>query len=76
MKHNPDDRSDNVDRIQNNIDRTMDNINKADDMIEETDDEKTRETLETKNERREDSITGLREEIQDEAKDKHNGTNR
>ncbi|MCT4543434.1 MAG: small acid-soluble spore protein Tlp [Vallitalea sp.] len=68
MKHNKDDRSDNVERIQYNIDKTLQNMHLADEMIEETDDEKMKETLQEKNERREQALNGMRREIQDEAK--------
>ena len=40
-KPNPDDRSDNVEKIQKNIDRTILNIELAEDMISNTSDEKT-----------------------------------
>jgi small acid-soluble spore protein (thioredoxin-like protein) len=73
MKSKPDDRSDNVDRIQNNISNTIQNIQRAEDMIEETDDEKMKETLTQKNQRREQSLNSLRREIKDEAIDKING---
>lgn len=73
MKNKPDDRSDNVDRIQNNISNTIDNIHRAEEMIEETDDENMKETLIQKNQRREQSLNSLRREIKDEAIDKING---
>lgn len=70
MQHKPDDRSDNVDRIQYNIDKTIQNIHLADEMIEKTDDEKMKKTLEEKNRRREESLNSMRNEIRDEACDK------
>lgn len=73
MKQNPDDRRDNVNRIQYNIDRTIENIREAEDMIEETDDKKMKETLDAKNERRKEALLGMREEIKDEAIDKQDG---
>lgn len=63
----PDDRKDNVERIQENIDNTILNMRRADEMIEETPDETMRENLKEKNERREDALKGLRSEIRDEA---------
>lgn len=42
MKSKPDDRKDNVDKIQYNIDKTIQNCELADEMISETDDEKTK----------------------------------
>lgn len=73
MKNKPDDRRDNVDRIQHNISNTIQNIELADEMIEKTDDEKTKKTMTEKNERREDALNAMREEIKDEAIDKRNG---
>ena len=62
MKNNPDDRSNNVARIQQNIDNVLENINLANEMIP-----KTVETLEERNEKRERDLKGLRKEIKDEA---------
>lgn len=67
MKNNPDDRSNNVARIQQNIDNVLENINLANEMIDKTDDPKTVETLEERNEKRERALKGLRKEIKDEA---------
>ena len=73
MKHNPDDRKDNVERIQKNINRTIRNIEMADEIIPKTDDDNNRKALEEKNERRLDALDGLRKEIRDEAIDRKNG---
>ena len=73
MKVNPDDRRDNVDKIQQHINDTLDNIHKANDMIEITDDEKTKQDLKAKNERREEALNSFRNEIRDEALDKEKG---
>ena len=73
MKNKPDDRRDNVDRIQHNISHTIQNIELADEMIEKTDDEKTKEAMIEKNERREEALNAMRKEIKDEAIDKENG---
>lgn len=67
MKPNPDNRADNVMRIQNNIDMTIDNIQRANEMIEKTPDEKMKQELIAKNERREKALNGMRREIRDEA---------
>lgn len=67
MKNKPDNRDDNVDRIQRNIDSTVQNIRLAEDMIKVTDDEKTKRDLTEKNERREEALHGLKKEIKDEA---------
>ncbi len=73
MENKPDDRRDNVDRIQHNISNTIENYNLAEESIEITSDPKTKKTLEAKNERRLDALNGMRSEIRDEAIDKRNG---
>ncbi|WP_238886649.1 small acid-soluble spore protein Tlp [Clostridium sp. YIM B02551] len=67
MKNKPDDRSNNVERIQHNISNTIRNCELADETIERTDDPHTKEVLSAKNERREEALKGMREEIRDEA---------
>jgi len=67
MKPNPDDRSDNVERIQKNINHTIHNMELAEEMIEKTDDPKMKEDLIEKNKRRERALEGFRKEIRDEA---------
>ena len=67
MKPNPDDRSDNVQRIQDNIDNTIKNINLANELIEESDNYKEVQDMIEKNKRREESLDALRSEIKDEA---------
>lgn len=73
MKSKPDNRKDNVDRIQYNIDKTIQNCELADEMIAKTDDEKTKKTLAEKNKNREEALDSMRKEIKDEAIDKQNG---
>lgn len=73
MQSKPDDRRDNVDRIQYNIDKTILNCELADEMIAKTDDPKMKETLQEKNERRESALHKMREEIRDEALHKESG---
>jgi small, acid-soluble spore protein tlp len=68
-KPKPDDRSDNVERIQANINHTIQNMEAAEEMIEKTDDGKMKEALEEKNDRRRDALEGFRAEIRDEALD-------
>lgn len=65
---NPDDRSDNVERLQKNINTTIRNMEAADEMIAETPDAKMKQTLKEKNERRRDALSGFRQEIGDEAR--------
>lgn len=73
MKSKPDDRRNNVDRIQHNISNTIENIELAEEMIAKTDDNKMKNTMAEKNDRRRDALKGMREEIKDEAIDKKNG---
>ena len=67
MKNNPDNRKDNVERIQKNINMTIHNMELADEMMAKTDNYKTKEELSAKNERREEALKGMRKEIKDEA---------
>ncbi len=63
----PDDRSNNVDRIQFNINHTIRNMEAAEDMMSKVDDPTQKRELEEKNDRRRDALQGMREEIKDEA---------
>lgn len=72
MKHNPDDRRDNVERIQNNIDNTIKNMEIADEIIASTEDSKKKKALKSKNKRREDALEGMISEIKDEADAREN----
>ncbi len=67
MKNNPDNRSDNVEKIQKNIDFTISNIRRANEMKNKTSDEKAQKELEAKNDRRQQALNSLRNEIKDEA---------
>ncbi len=73
MKNKPDDRRDNVDKIQENIDNTIMNMEAADEMISQSDDSEMIENLIEKNDRREAALDSMRREIADEAKDKKKG---
>lgn len=70
MKNHPDDRSDNVEKIQNNIDNTIQNMEAAKEMIAVTDNDKTKKNLKEKNKRRGEALDSMKAEIQDEAQDK------
>ncbi|RPF48246.1 small acid-soluble spore protein (thioredoxin-like protein) [Hydrogenoanaerobacterium saccharovorans] len=72
MKNNPDNRKDNVERIQRNIDYTISNIHRANEVIDETSDENAKRELQAKNERREKALEGMRHEIKDEAEYRKN----
>lgn len=73
MKPKPDNRKDNVERIQSNINHTIQNIELASDMMDKVDNPKTRQELQKKNERREAALEGMREEIRDEANAREKG---
>lgn len=65
----PDDRSDNVEKLQEMIQNTMENIRESRDYVKAHADELTpeeRANIEQKNQRREESIEGFCSEIQDE----------
>ncbi|MGI6563420.1 MAG: small acid-soluble spore protein Tlp [Clostridia bacterium] len=66
-KPKPDDRKDNVEKIQYNIDKTIQNMEMAEEMIAKTDNEKTIKELLEKNERRRSALEGMRKEIRDES---------
>jgi len=66
----PDDRSDNVEKLQQHVQNTVQNLNETEDYLNEFSDElssKERHNLEEKNERRKNSIDSFRSEIQDES---------
>ncbi len=67
QKNNPDDRKDNVEKIQKNIDNTIENMELAADMMLNTSDEKAKQDLIDKNKRRKQALEGMRREIKDEA---------
>ncbi len=72
-KPKPDDRRDNVDKIQRNIDNTIANYRETEDMIRNSVSNKQKSDLQAKNERRDQSIQNMRKEIRDEALDKRDG---
>lgn len=66
----PDDRSDNVERLQEAVQNTIENFREAKDYLNELGEEipaSEKNQIIEKNERRKHSISGLREEIKDEA---------
>ncbi len=68
----PDDRSDNVEKLQTMVQNTIENIEESQDTMQFAS-EKDRELIQEKNERREEAIQAMREEIKDEAQDRENG---
>lgn len=71
-KPKPDNRRDNVERIQQNITNTIQNIHKAEEHIEITDDANYKQALTDKNNRREEALQGMRREIKEEATARQN----
>jgi small acid-soluble spore protein (thioredoxin-like protein) len=66
-KPNPDDRSDNVEKLQSMIQHTIQNMEEAEESLEFANDDTHRAQIEAKNERRRESIDSFRAEIKDEA---------
>ncbi len=77
MKQNqpkPDDRSDNVEKLQDMVQNTIENIEEAEETLQNGDvSGEERQQIESKNQRREESLDAMRSEIQDEADDRKNG---
>ena len=68
----PDDRSDNVEKLQDMVQNTIENIEQAHETMQFADGEE-RARIEAKNARREESIQAMRNEIKDEAAARENG---
>ncbi|UOE92200.1 small acid-soluble spore protein Tlp [Alkalihalobacillus sp. LMS39] len=66
----PDDRSDNVEKLQEMVQNTIENIEESEETLKYTDSDQERQNIEAKNARREDSIQAMRAEIKDEAHDR------
>nr|WP_106784765.1 small acid-soluble spore protein Tlp [Lysinibacillus timonensis] len=66
-KPNPDDRSDNVEKLQSMIQNTIENKREAEISMEFSGAEQ-QEKIRAKNKRRDEAIQGFREEIKDEAR--------
>lgn len=68
----PDDRSDNVEKLQDMVQNTIENIHEAEETMELSN-EKDQQDIQSKNERRREAIEGMREEIKDEAAARKDG---
>lgn len=67
----PDDRSDNIRKMQEMIDNTIENMHEARETLENTHlDGEQRAAIEAKNRRREEAIRSFRAEIKDEYHDR------
>lgn len=64
-KPNPDDRSDNVKKLQEMIHNTLENYYEAEEKLDDVSPEE-REKILAKNKRRREAIEGFRDEIRDE----------
>ncbi|MCY8118609.1 small acid-soluble spore protein Tlp [Bacillus spizizenii] len=69
---NPDDRSDNVEKLQDMVQNTIENIEEAEESMEFASGE-DKQRIKEKNERREQSIEAFRNEIQEESAARQNG---
>jgi small acid-soluble spore protein (thioredoxin-like protein) len=70
---NPDDRSDNVEKLQSMVQNTLENIEEAEESLAFAESEEQRRQIKEKNHRREVSIQAMRNEIQEEAADRESG---
>jgi small acid-soluble spore protein (thioredoxin-like protein) len=66
-KAKPDDRSDNVEKLQSMIVHTIENMDEAEEALEFATNEDEREQIEAKNDRRRKSIEAFRHEVKEEA---------
>jgi small acid-soluble spore protein (thioredoxin-like protein) len=71
-KPKPDDRSDNVEKLQSMIQHTIQNMEEAEESLEFANDDTHRAQIEAKNERRRESIDAMRAEVKDEARAQEN----
>ncbi|MGM0844811.1 MAG: small acid-soluble spore protein Tlp [Bacillota bacterium] len=70
---NPDDRSDNVEKLQSKVFHTIQNMERAEESLAYTDSEEQMQAIQAKNERRRESIDAFRSELKDEAAYQRNG---
>lgn len=71
-KPKPDDRSDNVKKLQKMVQNTIYNMEASEDTMAHSS-RKDRDAIKAKNARRQDSIDSMRRELHDEAAAKKNG---
>jgi small acid-soluble spore protein (thioredoxin-like protein) len=70
---NPDDRSDNVEKLQSMVFHTIQNMERAEESMANTDSQEQMQAIEAKNDRRRESIDAFRSELKDEAAYQRNG---
>jgi small acid-soluble spore protein (thioredoxin-like protein) len=72
-RSNPDDRSDNVEKLQSMVFHTIQNMESAEESMAYTDSDEQKQAIKAKNERRRESIDAFRSEIKDEAAHQRSG---
>ena len=72
-KPKPDDRSNNVERLQAMVENTLENMNEAEETMRFTENEEERQRIASKNDRRKESIDAMRAEMKDESAARENG---
>lgn len=70
MKNKPDNRRDNVQKIQENIANTVQNIELAEETMSATSNPHMKSNIAAKNKRREEALNSMRQEVSDEAQDR------
>lgn len=68
-KPNPDNRADNVEKLQEMVHNTIENIEESHEALQHATDEE-QENIKAKNARREESLEAMRVEIKDEYRDR------
>ena len=66
MSHKIDERKDNIRKIKETIQNTQDNMEFANDLIDAAADTQIRQSLESQNERRSESIDSLQDELKEQ----------
>ncbi|RLQ96165.1 small acid-soluble spore protein Tlp [Falsibacillus albus] len=70
---NPDNRNDNVEKLQDMVQNTIENMEKAEASMEFSESVQQTEQIKAKNERRRESIQAMRDEMKDEAQARKSG---
>jgi len=73
MKNKPDDRRDNVEKLQEHITNTIQNIELAEETMSQASSSQMKEQIAAKNKRREQALSNMRQEIRDDAQDQEEG---
>ena len=73
MKNKPDDRRDNVEKLQEHITNTIQNIELAEETMSNASSSQMKDQIAAKNKRREQALSNMRQEIRDEATDQEEG---